>query len=293
MMFLPYAIVSVLIAVGPAAGRGSRLVFEQESVAGDHTQTDLFTIAPGGSGLRRLTDTPGLNELAPSWNGAGTRITFWRTPAPYGAGAVWTMDAAGRHQRRLTTKSTDARDPVFDHAGTRIVYTDVTDHWNLWMMRSDGSGQHRVTAGAAFDFEAAWSPDGRSLAFTRGTEQGDPGDIYVLRLATGRLTRVTSSPDYDHQVDWSPDGRHLVFERDTPTNSSIFSVRPDGHALTRLTTGRYFDVGPTYSPDGRQIAFGSNRAGVLDDLWIMSATGRNQHLVRPLPGSDSFPDWRR
>lgn len=297
---LSYAAVSALIAGVPApawagGGSGGRLVFQSEAVAGDHTQSDIVSIGADGSRLRRLTDTKDLNENGPSWNGAGTRVVFWRTPAPFGAGSVWTMDADGRHQRRLTGSGTDARDPVFDRAGRRIAYTKVdSSGFHLWLMRADGSGKRALTRGAAEDFEPSWSPDGKWLAFTRGRGNGDPGDLYVLKLATGRVTRVTATADYDHQVDWSPDGRRLVFERDTPSTSSIFTVRPDGRDTRRLTTGPFFDVGPAWSPDGRRVAFGSDRGGVLDDLWVVPTAGGSPHRVRALAGSsDAFPDWRR
>src|SRR5215831_9571805 len=96
----------VLLAAGSVAvparaafpGTNGLLVFQREAPAGDHTQTDLYTIAPGGARPTGLTATPDRNECGPAWNPAGTRIAFWRTPAPFGFGSVWTMRADGTHQ---------------------------------------------------------------------------------------------------------------------------------------------------------------------------------------------------
>jgi TolB protein len=276
-------------------GGNGVLVFPLEAPAGDHTQTDIYTIQPGGTGLRRLTATPDENEFGPAWNAAGTRIAFWGTPAPFGPGTIWTMKANGTDQRRLTT-GVDARDPAWSPSGTRIVFTLVgSDGFDLWTMRaSDGGDRRQLTSGPDVDFEPAWSPDGTRIAFTRGSMQGDPGDVYVLTLATGALTRVTSSAEYDHQVAWSPDGRRLVFERDADTFFCIYTVNVDGTGLTRITDGPFFDTGPAFSPDGRFIAFGSNRGGgFLDDLWLVDADGTGLRRIRELlQSSESFPDWR-
>jgi TolB protein len=275
-------------------GSNGRLVFERESPAGDHTQTDVYTIRPGGSALLRLTSTPNRNEFGPAWNAAGNRIALWRTQAPFGPGSIWVMGARGHHQRRLT-QGFDARDPAWNPAGTRLVFTRVSGaDSNLWTMRaSDGRGLHRLTSGAALDFEPAWSPDGRRVAFTRGFAEGDPGNIYVLNLHSGAVRRLTHSPAYDHQVGWAPGGRRLVFERDFDSSSAIFTVRPDGSHLTRLTHGPHFDTGPAFSPDRRLIAFGSDRGpATLDDLWLINADGTGLRLVRHLRFSEGFPDWQ-
>jgi Tol biopolymer transport system component len=281
-------------AVAAFPGSNGRLAFEHEVPASGHTQTDIYTILPGGSVLRRLTATPNRNEFGPAWNATGTRIAFWRTRAPFGPGSLWVMVSHGGQKRQLTT-GFDARDPAWNPGGTRIVFTRVEgSNFNLWTVRaSNGSGLHRLTSGRAQDFEPAWSPDGRRIAFTRGFDQGDPGDIYIITLSSGRIVRITASPAYDHQVTWAPGGRRLVFERDFDASSSIFAVNPDGTHLVRLTRGSYFDTGPTVSPDGHLIAFGSDRGGAtLGDLWIMHSNGTGLRRVRTLRYGEGMPDWQ-
>jgi Tol biopolymer transport system component len=275
-------------------GANGRLVFEHELPASGHTQTDIYTVRPAGSGLERLTATPNRNEFGPAWNSAGTRIAFWRTPAPFGPGSLWVMGSHGGHQRQLTS-GFDARDPSWDPQGTRIVFTrSEGSNFNLWTVRaSTGSGLRRLTSGRAQDFEPAWSPDGRRIAFTRGFDQGDPGDIYILTLSSGRIHRVTASPAYDHQVTWGPGGRRLVFERDFDSSSSIFAVDADGSHLVRLTRGAHFDVGPAVSPDGHLVAFGSDRGGTaLSDLWMIHSDGTGLHRVLQLRFGEGAPDWQ-
>ena len=50
---------------------------------------------------------------------------------------------------------------------------------DIYVMNSDGTGQTRLTHSEAHDFNAAWSPNGRQIAFTRTWDDED-FDIYVM-----------------------------------------------------------------------------------------------------------------
>jgi TolB protein len=251
---------------------------------------DIYVIEPDGSGTTRLTATPNLNEFGPAWSPAGGQIAFWRTPAPFGTGSLWVMSGDGTSRRALTT-DIDARDPAWNPAGTRLVYDRASN--DLFTLRvSDGQDRQQLTSGPPFDFEPAWSPNGRQVAFTRGTATGDPGDIYVLTLSGHIVTRLTHAAAYDHQAAWAPGGHRLVFERDFADRSGIFTIKPDGTDLRRLTAGQQFDVGPAFSPDAQLIAFGSDRGGVLGDLWVMDSNGTNQRQLTSAGFSEAFPDWQ-
>jgi Tol biopolymer transport system component len=278
----------------PARVVNGRLAFEREAPAGDHTQTDIYTVRSNGSGQRALTSTPDANEFGPAWNPAGTAIAFWRTPAPFGPGTIWTMDAAGGNQRQLT-HGIDARDPTWNPAGTRIAFTLAgATGFHIWTMRgTDGGDLHQVTSGPGTEFEPAWSPDGTRIAYTHGLDEGDPGDICLITVQSLATSCVTGSPDYDHQVAWSADGARLVFERDSGPAASIFVIDADGSDLSPLTSGPFFDVGPCFSPDGRFVAFGSDRSGAfLDDLWTVRTDNRHLHRLTRSAFSEAIPDWQ-
>jgi Tol biopolymer transport system component len=275
-------------------GQNGLIVYQHEEPAGDHTQTDMFTVMPDGSGMERLTNSPDRNEFDPAWNARGTRIAFWRTKAPFGPGNLWVMDADGSDQRRLT-KGVDARNPSWSPAGDRLVYNQLSDGTSdLFTLRvSDGGGRRHLTSGPAEDFEPAWSPNGRFVAFTRAFATGDAGDIYLLDRRTGHVTQVTDSIGYDHQVGWSPGGNKLVFERDFNRRFAICSVHPNGTGLRILTGGRHFDISPAFSPNGQRIVFGSDRPGEgFHDLWVMHADGTNKHRLLEQEFAEGFPDWQ-
>jgi Tol biopolymer transport system component len=273
-------------------GGNGRIAFQGETVAGDHTQSDIYTVGRDGTGVRRLADTPNRDELGPAWSPNGSRLAFWRTAAPFGTGSLWVMNADGSGKRQLTF-GVDARDPAWNPAGNRLVYDQVLGG-DLYTLRvSDGLDRRRLTSGAALDFEPAWSPGGRRVAFTRGTAAGDPGDIFLVDVVTGQVQRVTSSPAFDHQVAWAPGAGRLVFQRDFDQSSAIFTVRPDGTGLARLTSGAHFDIAPAWAPDGTEILFGSDRLSLLHELWTMHRDGTDQRRLLGNPTAAlGFPDWQ-
>lgn len=86
---------------------------------------------------------------------------------------------------------------------------------DLYSIRPDGSGQRRLTSGAELDSAPIVSPDGKRVVFERRAAEGSPGDLYSVRVLGGGLHGLTSGSGDDHQADFSPDGRAIVFVRDT------------------------------------------------------------------------------
>jgi TolB protein len=178
-------------------------------------------------------------------------------------------------------------------------------------MRPDGSGVRLLTRDRprgrveADDYEPAWSPDGRWIAFTSTRDhEGDSlsdNEIYVMRADGTAVRRLTRSPRHVQNIQprFSPDGRFLVFasSRIAYWNIELFRIRvADGGGLTRLTfwgSGRDGEPGddlmPSYSPDGTRIAFVSDRNGGYA-VWTMAANGRGLREVARHPGRTvAFP----
>ena len=292
----PLFVVMPLVVTPAAAnaafpGRSGLIAYQHTTESGIE-QADVFTVRSDGTARRQLTKTPHRNEFGPAWNPAGSRIAFWRTKAPFGPGSIWVMDADGSNKRRLTRK-VDARDPAWSPSGRRIVFTSDGD---LFTLRASGGGhRRRLTTSTALDFEPAWSADG-GIVFTRGFEQGDAGDLYVLNVRARRVTQLTSSPDYDHQANSSPNSERIVFERDFDdvNGSAVFAIHRDGSHPRRLTAKRtgFFDTGPAFSPPGGRIAFGRDRPSFLSDLFVMRANGHGKRRIRRESFFSSFPDWQ-
>jgi Tol biopolymer transport system component len=82
-------------------------------------EKDIYVMRPDGSDVRRLTDSPGLDE-GPVWSPDGTKIAF--SSARDGQQEIYVMNADGSDQRRLTNnpardESPDWQPLPFDDRG--------------------------------------------------------------------------------------------------------------------------------------------------------------------------------
>ena len=109
-----------------------------------------------------------------------------------------------------------ASDPQISPDGQTIIYTRnfkdiMTDanRSNLWMIKTNGTGNRPLTTGMQNDRSPRWSPDGKKLVYLSAKE--DKTQLYLRWMDNGmeaRLSNLESSPG---SVTWSPDGKWLAF----------------------------------------------------------------------------------
>ena len=95
------------------------------------------------------------------------RVVF--TSSRDGNQEIYSMNADGTGQTRLTTNSAADTDPSYSPDGTKIVFTSTRDgNEEIYVMNADGTGQRRLTEHTANDNDPAWSPDGAQIAASKG-----------------------------------------------------------------------------------------------------------------------------
>jgi TolB protein len=182
--------------------------------------------------------------------------------------------------------------PVRLENGVLILSMQEGLYSHLFLYQSDSLDMLRLTTGDWNDAYPAISPDGKKLAFA-STRDGF-WDLYVMELATGKVSRITETPEYDGRPSWSPDGLWVAYESYVDDSLDIF-IRPidDSQAPVRLTDGLSADYAPAWSPGGRQIAFVSTRGGERD-IWLADLDhfdDRFINLSQTLHRAEDAPIW--
>ncbi len=142
--------------------------------------------------------------------------------------------------------------------------------------------------------ETALSPDGNTIALTRG------GQIALMPRAGGWPTTLTSTPGGKAGLSWSPDGKRLAFA----SQGSIWTVSIEGGTPQRLTDApagsgdprQATDRDPHWSPDGHWILFTSGRRGGNSLLVVSAAGTTTSFLTAPSEEASEgrwSPDGRR
>lgn len=283
------AALAICLGAGPGAqagvaafpGKNGKIVFSGERGGAD----GLFTRNLDGSGERRIYSDLYFDA---HWSADGRQIVF--------AGdltRIYVVSPTGQALRRLSAEA-DVQQASLSPGGKRVAYSrGPTERstsgcaCHVYVTGAEGGPARQLTVRGGYDEDPVWSPNGRSIAFSR---MGGAADGLYLVAPDGSgmrpVTRPTGGED-DVEPDWSPDGKRLVFAR-CGDPCRLYVVNADGTGLRPLgRKGQY----AAWSPDGRQIVF----VDEIDDnleLYVMKANGTDAVRLTNTPEDEFDPDWQ-
>ena len=227
--------------------------------------------------------------------------------------------------RRAVTTDGDLDGLAFDLSPDSrwLIYTRVvSDTLNqLWIADTALATPEARPLNVTGALWAAWSPDGRSIAYSTAEPSSGPArwrahnDLFVLPIEAGRPGRArrilaeSSSATYawwGTTFAWSPDGGAMAF---ADTDSvGVITLTARIPVATRLVTFTAFNTRstwawvptPSWSPDGQFIAFtlhGKSETGRSDgdserfDVHIVSRDGSTHVRLFNPAGMWAEPRW--
>lgn len=262
---------------------GARLALTSDSQG----NSDIWVHDIGDSQATQLTSSLA-HDWQPAWSPDGERLVF---RSERDGGGLYIVRAGGGGERRLTTFgstprwSPDGRSILFSHSAP-----DSVRAIKLYVIDAAGDTPSLITHPALSGMQitsAAWTPDGRVSAWTRG--DGNSRHFVTWSLAGGAATHSALPPTFAAPGDapvftafeWAPSGRFLYFEGRTQAVRNLWRVAVEPGTLNwigspeRLTVGPGADIGLSISGDGSKLAFGVNTA--RPGVWAFDfdpATGR-------------------
>ncbi len=128
----------------------------------------------------------------------------------------------------------------------------------------------------------AWSPDGRTLAFTANS--GGLFDVFLMDLETLEIRNLTNDPVFDGSPTFSPDGRSIVVSSVVGEFSQLFRIDLETGERAAVMQSEANDVDAVYAPDGSEIFFTSDRDGADNIYGINVTSGEVKQYTNAITG---------
>jgi imidazolonepropionase-like amidohydrolase/Tol biopolymer transport system component len=183
------------------------------------------------------------------------------TQIPFAAKVKQTITAALRFPQKVSPDSFEVkmiRQPITSPDGQWLVF-NAAGH--LWKKRLPNGAAQRVTNDAHFEFEPAFSLDGKWLIYTTWNDTA-LGAIYKLALdSRNKPIKLTNRKGYYFGPQFSSDGQKIVYQRDNGnfilglthgTETGLYWISANGGAANLITeNGR----SPRFNRKGDRIFY--------------------------------------
>jgi TolB protein len=222
----------VTAGLQPSISRdGKTIVFVKDTGKG----REIFAIGVNGSGLKQLTDDPGVDS-EPAISADGKRVVFVGNRSDEGGELprIFTVGIDGTGERQLT-KSDDLQvdlEPTFSPDGTRIAFIRGPGESRLMTMTAGGAEVTALTKSAdpfSGPDSPSYSSNGKRIlfhAFARGNQ------FFSCDAADGgNRVQITKGDVEGFEPAYSPDGSSIVFRR----GKNLLTMDSDGSDVKQLT----------------------------------------------------------
>ncbi len=265
------------------------------------------------TGGKLLTPDTSAQLRASSWSPDGKKIAFFaarpsdsgilakfRTPFHY---PLYLMDATGGNQKRLLDFpvssfewAPDSQQLLFisayedpDHNDPAVLRGTKAPLSAIYALSLRTGEQKRLTSYGQ-NCSGTWSPDGKYLALSFGTQQSS--DVYTVSLDgkhTRRLTDSQASQAINTRPVWAPDGKAIAYLSYTDQTAGVYVTDALGSLKKRISDMPVSRV--AWSADGRWLLLQSASGISLTDADGKKIISLAPRIGRPLEATFT-PDGR-
>ena len=247
----------------------------------------MYASRAGGTGLRRLAKG---DASGPTLSGDGRWLAF--SPE---RGGIWIVRTDGRGRRPLMKRcdcgvsdwapngrsvvlNGGVETPDGDGVRERIYVLPLHGKRRVVARMGVNTGQHHDADGAA------WSPDGRWIAYLNLEDNNRKIGLYLVRPNGSRVHRLVRGAVI--AMAWSPDGKKLAFIYE---KGQVAVVGADGRGLRRLPLG-FAGETVAWSPDGQRLAVASSGGEDPTQIFVVGEDGRDLRRVTA-EGDNNLIGW--
>ena len=287
---------------------GKSIIFNAAGTGGNALYTlDLLTLK-----VHDLTHSPVL-ENAPTFSPDSRRIVYAAAPTGSQSTHLYTYSLADKTRKQLTDNTAVYDDMAsFSADGTQIVFARASlhrpysmggwtwDHWDIYAMRSDGTGLHRLTSQQYYTvFHPRFAPNSKAIVYSAISGGVGAGalatDIFQVGLTGKGLPKPLTSNGHSSAPVFTPDGNYIVYICDatTPYDYEIWSMGHDGTHPVQLTSEHSYLLNPVVMPDGKHIlAFADKDRAIRYDLYEFDIDGTHPRRLADSTLFDNPLHWK-
>jgi dipeptidyl aminopeptidase/acylaminoacyl peptidase len=271
----------------------------------DETNTDVWMVGWDGKDNVQLTNTPE-DESSAKFSPDNKYISFLssrnfdedKEDEKNEGSQVWLLNRLGGEAKKITDVKNDIEDYAWSpdskkillvmddidysdtsESGTRQPYVITRYHFkqdiegyldsrktHLYLLDVATGDIDTLTSGNYNEEGAAWSPDGKKIAFvsnhSEDADKNENDDIFIMDAVQGAVPyQLTTWKGADHDPQWNPDGKNIAYlqsssdENFTMYGEDVLAVIPASGGTPDLISASVDKslYAPRWSKDGKNI----------------------------------------
>ncbi|MDR1337314.1 MAG: PDZ domain-containing protein [Tannerella sp.] len=158
--------------------------------------------------------------------------------------------------------------------GKRLVITARGELFNL--PAAQGVTRNLTRTPGAHERSAAWSPDGRQIAYL--SDATGETELYMQPAEGGPAVELTKNSDtYIRDFEWSPDSRYIVY---TDRKNRTVLVNTDNKSKTAVLQDPVgAPRGVTFSPDSKWLTYTRTASNDFSIVYVYSLAEKKEYPV--------------
>jgi serine/threonine protein kinase len=163
-----------------------------------------------------------------------------------------------------------------------LLYGRRNNYSNIWLIAGTRKGFNKtikpvqLTHGNSLIFFPAISPDGKAIAYTRGSYA--KANIFIMPINGGPERQLTFLDNSNQCPVWSPDGQEIAFVALDNAGSKVMTINSQGGSVRTISSSKVLMADPLNWAPGEEILY--KRYGNRNYYFINPNTGQERPLVQ-------------